>query len=51
MPAFELLGLHDAPGTRSGLGDEAPFVGRETELGRVAGRLAEAIDRASRGSW
>ena len=44
VPGFELLGLHDAPGTRSGLGDEAPFVGRETELGRVAGRLAEAID-------
>ena len=44
VPAFELLGLHDAPGTRSGLGDEAPFVGRETELGRLAGRLAEAID-------
>jgi class 3 adenylate cyclase/tetratricopeptide (TPR) repeat protein len=44
VPAYELLGLHDAPGTRSGLGDEAPFVGRETELGRVAGRMAEAID-------
>ncbi|BCY15353.1 adenylate/guanylate cyclase domain-containing protein [Actinoplanes sp. L3-i22] len=44
VPTFELLGLHDAPGTRSGLGDEAPFVGRETELGRVSGRLAEAID-------
>jgi class 3 adenylate cyclase/tetratricopeptide (TPR) repeat protein len=44
VPAFELLGLHDAPGTRSGLGDEAPFVGRETELGRVSGRLAETID-------
>jgi len=47
VPAFELLGLHDAPGTRSGLGDEAPFVGRETELGRVSGRLAEAIDAGS----
>ncbi|GAB1643524.1 adenylate/guanylate cyclase domain-containing protein [Krasilnikovia sp. MM14-A1259] len=44
VPTYELLGLHDAPGTRSGLGDEAPFVGRETELGRVAGRLGEAID-------
>ncbi|PRY28932.1 adenylate/guanylate cyclase domain-containing protein [Pseudosporangium ferrugineum] len=44
VPAYELLGLHDAPGTRSGLGDEAPFVGREAELGRVAGRLAEVID-------
>ncbi|HEU4421641.1 MAG TPA: adenylate/guanylate cyclase domain-containing protein [Pilimelia sp.] len=46
VEAYELLGLHDAPGTRSGLGDEAPFVGRETEIGRVAGRLAEVIDRA-----
>ncbi|WP_306211184.1 adenylate/guanylate cyclase domain-containing protein [Actinoplanes sp. RD1] len=44
VPAYELLGLRDAPGTRSGLGDEAPFVGREAELGRVAGRLAEVID-------
>ncbi|MFI5493359.1 adenylate/guanylate cyclase domain-containing protein [Actinoplanes sp. NPDC051859] len=44
VPAYELLGLHDAPGTRSGVGDEAPFVGRETELGRVAGRLSEVID-------
>ncbi|HEX8631059.1 MAG TPA: adenylate/guanylate cyclase domain-containing protein [Catenuloplanes sp.] len=46
VPAYELLGLHDAPGTRSGLGDEAPFVGRESEIGRLAGRLAEVIDRA-----
>ncbi|SDT75276.1 adenylate/guanylate cyclase domain-containing protein [Actinoplanes derwentensis] len=44
VPAYELLGLHDAPGTRSGLGDEAPYVGRESELGRFSGRLAEAID-------
>ncbi|WP_422754278.1 adenylate/guanylate cyclase domain-containing protein [Micromonospora sp. WMMD708] len=45
VEAYELLGLLDAPGTRSGLGDEAPFVGRETEIGRVASRLAEVIDR------
>ncbi|GAA2604554.1 hypothetical protein GCM10010399_39400 [Dactylosporangium fulvum] len=45
VEAFELLGLLDAPGTRSGLGDEAPFVGREAELGRVSGRLAEIADR------
>jgi len=45
VEAYELLGLHDAPGTRSGLGDEAPFVGREPELGRVVGRLAEVVDR------
>jgi class 3 adenylate cyclase/tetratricopeptide (TPR) repeat protein len=45
VEAYELLGLLDAPGTRSGLGDEAPFVGRETELARVASRLAEVVDR------
>lgn len=45
VEAYELLGLHDAPGTRSSLGDRAPFVGREVELGRVAGRLAEVIDQ------
>lgn len=45
VEAYELLGLHDAPGTRSSLGDRAPFVGREAELGRVAGRLAEVIDQ------
>jgi class 3 adenylate cyclase/tetratricopeptide (TPR) repeat protein len=45
VEAYELLGLHDAPGSRTALGDEAPFVGREAELGRLAGRLAEVIDR------
>lgn len=45
VEAYELLGLHDAPGTRTALGDEAPFVGREPELGRVASRLAEVVDR------
>jgi class 3 adenylate cyclase/tetratricopeptide (TPR) repeat protein len=45
VETYELLGLTDAPGTRSGLADEAPFVGRETELARVARRLAEVVDR------
>src|SRR5204863_1894379 len=45
VEAYELLGLLDAPGTRSGLGDEAPFVGRETELAWVASRLAGVDDR------
>ncbi|GGK11660.1 hypothetical protein GCM10010124_00340 [Pilimelia terevasa] len=45
VEAYELLGMHDAPGTRPGLGDEAPFVGREAELGRFEGRLAEMVDR------
>jgi class 3 adenylate cyclase/tetratricopeptide (TPR) repeat protein len=46
VEAYELLGLRDAPGARPGLGDEAPFVGREAELGRITGRFAEITDRA-----
>ncbi|GAA4217495.1 adenylate/guanylate cyclase domain-containing protein [Actinocatenispora rupis] len=45
VETYELLGLRDAPGTRSGLGDEAPFIGREPEAGRFDGRLNEVIDR------
>ena len=45
VEAYEALGPSDAPGTQSGLGEEAPFVGREPELGRVVGRLAEIVDR------
>jgi len=45
VPAYELLGPLDGPGTRSGLGDEAPFVGRDTELAYLASRLAEVADR------
>jgi class 3 adenylate cyclase/tetratricopeptide (TPR) repeat protein len=45
VEGYELLGLRDAPGTRSGLGDEAPFIGREPEMGRFKGRLAEVTDR------
>jgi class 3 adenylate cyclase/tetratricopeptide (TPR) repeat protein len=45
VEAYELLGPLDAPGTRSGLGDEGPFVGRETEMALVASRLVEVSDR------
>jgi class 3 adenylate cyclase/tetratricopeptide (TPR) repeat protein len=45
VEAYELLGLLDAPGTRSGLGDEGPFVGREAEMALVASRLVEVSDR------
>jgi tetratricopeptide (TPR) repeat protein len=45
VAAFELLGLLDAPGTRAGIGDEAPFLGREPELAWVATRLADAVDQ------
>ncbi len=46
VEAYELLGLLDAPGTRSGLGDEGPFVGRENEMALVSNRLVEVADRA-----
>jgi class 3 adenylate cyclase/tetratricopeptide (TPR) repeat protein len=45
VEAYELLGPLDAPGTRSGLGDEGPFVGRETEMALVSSRLVEVTDR------
>jgi class 3 adenylate cyclase/tetratricopeptide (TPR) repeat protein len=46
VEAYELLGLLDAPGTRSGLGDEGPFVGREAEMALVTNRLVEVSDQA-----
>ncbi|MGH8794459.1 MAG: adenylate/guanylate cyclase domain-containing protein, partial [Stackebrandtia sp.] len=46
VAAYELLGLHDEPGIRAGLGDRAPFVGRAPEMGRIAGRLDAVVDRA-----
>jgi class 3 adenylate cyclase/tetratricopeptide (TPR) repeat protein len=45
VEAYELLGPLDAPGIRSGLGDEGPFVGRETEMALVTSRFAEVVDR------
>lgn len=45
VEAYELLGLHDEPGIKASLGDRAPFVGRDAEMGRVQGRLEAAIDR------
>jgi class 3 adenylate cyclase/tetratricopeptide (TPR) repeat protein len=45
VEAYELLGPLDAPGTRSGLGDEGPFVGREAEMAVVVSRMVEVADR------
>lgn len=45
VEVYELLGLHDEPGTRASLGDQAPFVGRGPEMGRISGRLEAVIDR------
>ena len=45
VEAFELMGLRPAGATRLGLGDEAPFLGRDAELGLLIGRTNDAIDR------
>lgn len=45
VEVYELLGLQDEPGTRASLGDQAPFVGRGPEMGRIEGRLEAVIDR------
>ncbi|HVF06108.1 MAG TPA: adenylate/guanylate cyclase domain-containing protein [Frankiaceae bacterium] len=47
VPAYELVELRPRPAARTGLGDEAPFVGREAELGLLVGRLTDVADTAS----
>ncbi|HUR51076.1 MAG TPA: adenylate/guanylate cyclase domain-containing protein [Mycobacteriales bacterium] len=44
VEAFELLGLRPAGASRLGLGDDAPFLGRDAELGLLVGRFFETID-------
>jgi class 3 adenylate cyclase/tetratricopeptide (TPR) repeat protein len=45
VAAYELVGLRPAGATRMGLGDEAPFVGRDAELGLLIGRLLDVVER------
>jgi class 3 adenylate cyclase/tetratricopeptide (TPR) repeat protein len=47
VTAYELVGLRPAGASRLGLGDEAPFVGRDAELGLLIGRLLEVVDRGT----
>ncbi len=44
VPAYELVGLRRAGVSRLGLGDEAPFLGREAEFGSLVGRLLDVTD-------
>jgi class 3 adenylate cyclase/tetratricopeptide (TPR) repeat protein len=46
VEAFELVGLRPAGASRLGLGDDAPFLGRDAELGLLVGRFFETIDEA-----
>src|SRR6185437_5925100 len=49
VPAYELVGLRPPGAVRLGLGDEAPFIGRDAEFGRLAGKLVDVVesDRAA----
>ncbi len=46
VPAYELVGLRPPGASRLGLGDEAPFLGRDAEFGLLVGRLLDVADRA-----
>jgi class 3 adenylate cyclase/tetratricopeptide (TPR) repeat protein len=45
VEAFALMGLRPSGASRLGLGDEAPFLGREAELGLLIGRFFDASER------
>ena len=47
VEAFELMGLRPSGASRLGLGDEAPFLGRDAELGLLVGRFFDASERES----
>lgn len=44
VPAYELVGLRSPGAARVGLGDEAPFIGRDAEFGRLVGKLLDVAD-------
>jgi class 3 adenylate cyclase/tetratricopeptide (TPR) repeat protein len=44
VEAFELVGLRPPGATRLGLGDDAPFLGRDAELGLLVGRFHDTVD-------
>ena len=45
VPAYELVGLRPPGAVRLGLGDEAPFIGRDAEFGRLVGKLLDVVER------
>jgi tetratricopeptide (TPR) repeat protein len=49
VPAYELVGLRSPGAARVGLGDEAPFIGRDAEFGRLIGKLLDVVE-SGRGS-
>ncbi len=47
VDAFELVTLRPSGASRLGLGDEAPFLGRDAELGVLMGRFVDVVDRST----
>lgn len=46
VPAYELVGLRTRIAHRLGLGEAAPFIGREAELGVLVERLTDVVEQA-----
>src|SRR5207237_10167804 len=44
VTAYELVGLRPPGASRLGLGDEAPFIGRDAEFGRLVGNLLDVVE-------
>ncbi|MFL6238818.1 MAG: AAA family ATPase [Actinomycetes bacterium] len=47
VAAYELVRLRAQSAPRPGLGEEAPFIGRDAERGLLIGRMLDVIDSAS----
>src|SRR4051812_31410503 len=45
VAAYELVRLRDQAAERAGLGEEAPFIGRDAERGVLVGRVLDVIER------
>jgi class 3 adenylate cyclase/tetratricopeptide (TPR) repeat protein len=45
VAAYELVGLRPPGAARLGLGEEAPFIGRDAEFGRMVGRVLDVVER------
>jgi class 3 adenylate cyclase/tetratricopeptide (TPR) repeat protein len=45
VPGYELVGIRPPGAARLGLGEEAPFIGRDAEFGRLVGRVLDVVER------
>jgi class 3 adenylate cyclase/tetratricopeptide (TPR) repeat protein len=45
VAAYELVGIRPPGAARVGLGEEAPFIGRDAEFGRLVGRVLDVVER------